>query len=109
MTESDPVSRSEDLAGSTARGLLLLMDMPNQDFTRWPHDEPAETGPDYVALVIEWEDVADASGTPTTTQSQLDKAPELLPAGLLKKLALGAGALAALLFARWGIQRLRHA
>jgi len=84
--------------------------MPNQP---WLHaDAPAETGPDYVALVIEWDELPDE-----VTQVTQRSVPALLKQRLqqievpplVKKVAIGAGALVALLFARWGIQHLRHA
>jgi hypothetical protein len=84
------------------------MVMNNQDFTRWPPaEQEAETGPDYVALVIEWEDVADVDVAPVAQREQA--ARDLVKPDLFKKIALGAGALGALLVARWGIHRLRHA
>lgn len=75
--------------------------MANQ---QWPYgEEVAETGPDYVALVIEWDDLEDKV-TEVLDRPALATAPRVL-----KKVAIGAGALAALLLARWGIHRLRHA
>jgi len=75
--------------------------MANQD--EWPHvDAPAEAGPDYVALVIEWDDVED-DVTQVVERSHVAASPDL------KKLMIGAGALGALLLARWGVHRLRHA
>ncbi len=75
--------------------------MANQQ--EWPHvvDAPQETGPDYVALVIEWDD-ADNDVTQV-----IERHPAASPE--LKKVMMGAGALAALLLARWGVHRLRHA
>ena len=74
--------------------------MANQD--EWPHvNAPQETGPDYVALVIEWDD-SEADITQV-----VDRHPVASPD--LKKVAIGAGALAALLLARWGVHRLRAA
>lgn len=75
--------------------------MANQD---WSPVEPAEAGPDYVALVIEWGDIGDVENEVT----QVLERPRV-DSALIRKLAIGAGALAALLFARWGIYRLRHA
>ena len=72
--------------------------MTNQQWP--PYDEPGEPGPDYVALVIEWDD---AENTITKELEQRSAARSLL-----KKIALGAGALGALLFAGWGMHRLRH-
>lgn len=75
--------------------------MANQQ--EWPHvDALAETGPDYVALVIEWDEVEDI--TQVVDRSELEPAPHVL-----KKVMIGAGALGALLLARWGVHRLRHA
>lgn len=74
--------------------------MANQD--EWPHvDAPQETGPDYVALVIEWDDSED--DVTQVVERHVAPSPEL------KKVMIGAGALAALLLARWGVHRLRHA
>jgi len=86
--------------------------MPNP--SPWLHsDAPAETGPDYVALVIEWDDLADdvtevtpRMGVPDMIKARLQKVD--VPS-MVKKISIGAGALGALLFARWGIHRLRHA
>ncbi|MBA3454777.1 MAG: hypothetical protein H0T42_16945 [Deltaproteobacteria bacterium] len=76
--------------------------MANQD--NWPHvDAPAETGPDYVALVIEWDELEN-DVTQRVDRAALRPAPDLL-----KKIMIGAGALGALLLARWGVHRLRHA
>jgi hypothetical protein len=75
--------------------------MANQD--EWPHvDAPAETGPDYVALVIEWDDAE-------TDVTQVVERPHAVASPGLKKVMIGAGALGALLLARWGVHRLRHA
>lgn len=75
--------------------------MANQD--EWPHvDAPGETGPDYVALVIEWDDVED-------DVTRVVDRPHAVASPDLKKLMIGAGALGALLLARWGVHRLRHA
>jgi len=86
--------------------------MPNQ--ATWLHsDAPAETGPDYVALVIEWDDLAEdvTQVTPRMGVAEMLKArlQQLDVRSLVKKISIGAGALGALLFARWGIHRLRHA
>lgn len=74
--------------------------MANQH--EWPHvDAPQETGPDYVALVIEWDD-AENDVTQVVERHPVAASPDL------KKVAIGAGALAALLLARWGVHRLRQ-
>ena len=75
--------------------------MANQE--EWPHvGAPAETGPDYVALVIEWDDAE-------SDVTQVVDRPHVAPSSDLKKVMIGAGALGALLLARWGVHRLRHA
>ena len=69
----------------------------------WPHvDAPQETGPDYVALVIEWDDSED-DVTQVVDRHHPVASPDL------KKVVIGTGALAALLLARWGVHRLRAA
>jgi hypothetical protein len=76
--------------------------MPNPS---WPHStEPFESGPDYVALVIEWDELEN-------TVTAVSERPSLAAPGssLFTKLVLGAGALGALLLAGWGYRRLRHA
>jgi hypothetical protein len=61
---------------------------------------PGLEGPDYVALVIEWnDDEEDAPSVPEPTY----------PRGTLRTIAAVVGALGALLFAAWGIRRLRSA
>jgi hypothetical protein len=76
--------------------------MANQE---WSYGEaridPPATGPDYVALVIEWDDMEDCV-------TEVVDRPELSArAAVLKRVAIGAAALGALLLARWGIHRLR--
>jgi hypothetical protein len=64
---------------------------------------PGLEGPDYVALVIEWNDVEDdASVRVTHTEPASSR-------GTLRTIAAVLGALGALLFAAWGIRRLRAA
>lgn len=82
--------------------LVWFITMLNEDFTQWPH--ATEQGPDYVAIVIEWEGVA-----PVVTPVSQPRRELAALSPILKKLAIGAGALGALLVAGWGIQRLRHA
>jgi hypothetical protein len=82
--------------------LYWSITMLNEDFTQWPH--ATEQGPDYVAVVIEW---AGAAPMVTPVSQPRRELASLAPS--LKKLAIGAGALGALLVAGWGIHRLRHA
>ncbi|HEU4732924.1 MAG TPA: hypothetical protein VFT22_33750 [Kofleriaceae bacterium] len=63
-------------------------------------------GPDYVALVIEWDD----NGEPTTVSAS---APQASPGSsqrlLARKIATVLGAVGAVALAVWGIRRLRAA
>ncbi|HEU0032081.1 MAG TPA: hypothetical protein VFQ53_15715 [Kofleriaceae bacterium] len=92
------------------------MDKQNRTFD----DEPGLDGPDYVALVIEWDEIADTIEDEITQKNQLPLAATAEPArpvslGAMAKHALHSnvgkaiGALAALVIARWGIRRLRAA
>jgi hypothetical protein len=64
---------------------------------------PGLEGPDYVALVIEWNDEdedSDALGS---------RSEPSYPRGTVRTIAAVVGALGALLLAAWGIRRLRSA
>jgi len=61
---------------------------------------PGLEGPDYVALVIEWNDEDDDSSV---------RVEPAYPHGTIRTIAAVVGALGALLFAAWGIRRLRSA
>jgi hypothetical protein len=63
-----------------------------------PEESPGLEGPDYVALVIEWDD-ADAA-----TQVKA-RAPARTP--MIRKIATVTGALIAIVVATWGLRRLR--
>jgi hypothetical protein len=74
-------------------------------------------GPDYVALVIEWND-EDSATTLTTRDITLELASELepedvaepeRPASRARTIAAVLGALSALVLAAWGFRRLRAA
>lgn len=76
-------------------------------------------GPDYVALVIEWND-EDSATTLTTRDITLEIASELelepedaaepeRPASRARTIAAVLGALSALVLAAWGFRRLRAA
>jgi len=60
-------------------------------------------GPDYVALVIEWNDEEDNSAALITSSE-----PAHLR-GTIRTIAAVVGALGALILAAWGIRRLRSA
>lgn len=65
-------------------------------------------GPDYVALVIEWDGIADD----LESQNQQDAQPAAPKAVVGPDLAMMGkvlGALGVLLLAGWGVHRLRHA
>jgi hypothetical protein len=74
-------------------------------------------GPDYVALVIEWND-EDSATTLTTRDITLEIASEIAledaveperPASRARTIAAVLGALSALVLAAWGFRRLRAA
>lgn len=67
--------------------------------------DPGLDGPDYLALIIEWND-DDAADTLVT--SEVAPAPAHRP-GAARTIAAVVGALGALLLAAWGIRRLRAA
>jgi hypothetical protein len=72
-------------------------------------EEPAPNqGPDYVALVIEWDQIADDIENEVTARHLLDEAAEMPGKHRTWLRAAGAiGALAALVAVPWVIHRLR--
>lgn len=64
---------------------------------------PGLEGPDYVALVIEWNDEEDDASALVT------HAEPVYRRGTIRTIAAVVGALGALIFAAWGIRRLRSA
>ena len=68
----------------------------------FPEENPSLDGPDYVALVIEWED-------PDAEVTQEVKAPRALqvPKALLQVAGTVAGAVGAIALTAWGIYKLR--
>jgi hypothetical protein len=63
-----------------------------------PEESPGLEGPDYVALVIEWDDY-DAD--------TMVRAREPARTPLIRRIATVAGALVAIVVATWGLRRLR--
>ena len=82
---------------SVARPVHMIKE-PTETY-RILEDNPAAIGPDYVALVIEWDDSGAVDDQVTTTQWRVG-----LP---IRRVAAAVSALGALLFAAWGIHRLR--
>ncbi len=72
--------------------------MQNETIPWIPDDNPALVGPDYVALVIEWDDSAD------TTQRIERKSS--VPVALIQVASVALAGLGAILLAAWGIHRL---
>jgi len=69
-----------------------------------PHEQiPGLDGPDYVTLVIEWDNDDDAATIVSTKRLE----PALSGRG--RKIATAAGAVVAIALATWGIRRLRAA
>ena len=66
-------------------------------------NDPGLEGPDYVTLVIEWDEGSDAA---TLVSAQEPTGPSIAHS-TARKVATVVGALAALAFATWGIRRLR--
>lgn len=62
-------------------------------------ESPGLDGPDYVALVIEWDDEADAATIVRPREHKL--------APVNRKIAAVVGALVAIGLATWGLHRLR--
>lgn len=70
----------------------------------YPSEEaPGLEGPDYLALVIEWNDKEDDSAALVTSPEPAH------PRGAIRMIAAVMGALGALILATWGIRRLRSA
>ena len=64
---------------------------------------PGLEGPDYVTLVIEWDEDSDAA----TLVSAEEPSRRSSPASMKRTIATVVGALAAIAFATWGIRHLR--
>ena len=63
-------------------------------------DVPGLEGPDYVTLLIEWDDDVDEATIVSSAEPRR-------ASSTARKIATVVGALAALVFAMWGIRRLR--
>ncbi len=75
--------------------------MQNQPTPWIPEENPSLNGPDYVALVIEWDDVAD--------DDEITQRIDRKPTALLQVAGATLGAVGAIALAAWGIHRLRAA
>jgi hypothetical protein len=71
--------------------------MQKQSIPWIPDDNPALVGPDYVALVIEWDDSADAT--------QRIERNSGTPVALLQLAGAAVAGLGAIALAVWGIHR----
>ena len=67
-------------------------------------ENPGLEGPDYVTLVIEWDDDSEAV-TLVSAQDALDSTAR----STMRKVAAVVGAIAAIALATWGIRHLRAA
>ena len=67
-------------------------------------DDPGLEGPDYVTLVIEWDEGSDAA---TLVSAQQPTGPSGMLRSRTRKIAAVVGALAAIVFATWGMRHLR--
>jgi len=68
-------------------------------------DDPGLDGPDYVALVIEWDELAESIENEITAQTQPVPRPRAKP----RRAVFAIGMLGAITLAAWGIHRLRRA
>lgn len=71
-----------------------------------PQDDPALDGPDYLALIIEWDD-DNADPTALLIEEQAREAPRRKVT--FRTIAAVLGALGTVMFATWAIRRLRAA
>jgi hypothetical protein len=74
------------------------MERMNSPYAR--EDAPGLEGPDYVTLVIEWNEDSDAATLVSATEPSR-------PSSMRRTIATVVGALAAIAFATWGIRHLR--
>lgn len=88
------------MAAPPAHGLLVSEDMNPSAFS---DEDPGLDGPDYVTLVIEWNDKDDDEVTAVSAEVPAIAAPPRLA----RKIATVIGALVALALATWGLRRLR--
>lgn len=74
-------------------------------------DDPGVDGPDYVALVIEWDEMAEAleRGPIEEIAASDEVTTPIRRPRPMPWIAVALGALGALALARWGIHRYRHA
>lgn len=75
----------------------------------WMFDDETEAddGPDYVALVIEWDNIADELEGQSTSPTEAPAAMSTPPRPRRGSLASIAGVVGALALVAWGIHRLR--
>lgn len=72
-------------------------------------DKLSTDGPDYVALVIEWEDAAQPFRVDSDITVPIASVRRVRNYSLPSFARTALGALGVLLVARWGLRRLRHA
>lgn len=72
--------------------------------TNLSQDDAALDGPDYLALIIEWDD----NGEPEALL-MVEPSPEPRRAVTIRTIAAVLGALGAVMFATWAVRRLRAA
>lgn len=87
--------------------------MQKQPTTPWiPDENPSLNGPDYVALVIEWDQIADhleAGAVEDEIPTEVTQRIEHVPYALLQLAGVAVGAIAVIGLAAYGIHRLRAA
>lgn len=82
---------------------LVMQKQYSGTFPEFADDAPSLNGPDYLALVIEWDEIS-----PEDDITKKTVKPIVAPS-TLSKLVLAASALGLFLLAKWGVRRLRHA
>lgn len=83
--------------------------------TTHSYDDPGLEGPDYVSLVIEWDEIADNLEDEITTRNQAPHVAPQVATPIARSprnwgpIAAGLGAVGAVLLGRWAIHHLRAA
>ncbi len=72
-------------------------------------DDPGLDGPDYVALVIEWDELAGTLKSEISTEQLVPQDRAFARSLTLRPIAAAVGAIGVILAAAWGVHRLRAA
>ena len=86
--------------------------MPQSQSDTWSDDDlgtPQLEGPDYVALVIEWDDDLDEMAADASDEEPVELRPRISHPNRLRNSVLAAGAAGVLALMTWRLRRRRHA